>query len=148
MNRIHKKSKVALIAEDDEDYFFLIKEVFEKLGSAIALRRVSNGEALMDYLLRPSSQADIILLDLNMPLKDGREALKEIKAHPELRKIPVVVLATSTDSDDVAASYALGANSFVRKPLGFHQWMALAKTFEQYWLETVELPDDPDNGNH
>ena len=150
-----KKSKVLLIAEDDEDHFLLTKEAFEKCGAGMELRQVRDGEELMDYLFHRGKyqdptegpEPDVILLDLNLPRKDGREALKEIKSHPWLRYVPVVVLTTSRAHDDVLRSYDLGANSFLRKPLGFNQWIHLAKAFEQYWFETVELPNHLSNGN-
>ncbi len=139
MNNHQKKSKVILVAEDDEDHFLLTKDAFEKLGAATELINVRDGDELLDFL-KTSPQVDIILLDLNMPRKDGREVLKEIKSHRELRRIPVVVFTTSMAEEDVLLCYELGANSFLRKPLGFDQWVNLAKSFDQYWFQTVELP--------
>jgi CheY-like chemotaxis protein len=103
---------------------------------------------LMDYLHRrgkfaPPNEAPrpgLILLDLNMPRKDGREALKEIKAEPELRSIPVVVLTTSKAEEDIYRTYDLGVNSFITKPVNFESLVALMRTLGKYWFEIVELP--------
>jgi CheY-like chemotaxis protein len=109
---------------------------------------VEDGEELLDYLRRrgryappaPAPVPGLVLLDLNMPRKDGREALAEIKADPELRKIPVVVFTTSKRDEDVQRSYCAGANSFVVKPVTFQGLVDLMATLKRYWLETVELP--------
>ena len=157
MNDNGGTSKKILVAEDDEDHYLLIREAFETSDPFIKLHRVKDGEELMDYLLMresslnppQASQPDVILLDLNMPRKDGREALKEIKSHPNLRTIPVVVLTTSKFYEDVLQSYQSGANSYLIKPLSFHQWVALAKIFNEYWFETVQLPPHlPLEGRH
>jgi CheY-like chemotaxis protein len=99
----------------------------------------------MDYLRRrppyeSAPRPGLILLDLNMPRKDGREALKEIKADPELRRIPVVMLTTSRDEEDIARSYDLGANSYIAKPVSFDALVKLVSTLQLYWFELVELP--------
>ena len=112
------------------------------------LRFVEDGEQLMDYLFRRGKYSDpatsptpgLILLDLNMPRKDGREALKEIKADPTLRRIPVVVLTTSREEEDIYRTYDLGANSFISKPVAFEGLVAVMKTLGRYWIEIVELP--------
>jgi len=84
----------------------------------------------------------LILLDLNMPRKDGREALKEIKANPQFRRIPIVVLTTSKAEEDILRSYDLGVNSYVTKPVTFKSLVELIKVLGQYWFEVVELPQD------
>ena len=89
-----------------------------------------------------NNRPDLVILDLNMPKKDGREALKEIKADPGLRRIPVVVLTTSKEEEDVFRTYDLGANSFVSKPVTFEALVEIMKTIGQYWLQIVELPPD------
>ncbi|MDQ3959432.1 MAG: response regulator, partial [Pseudomonadota bacterium] len=112
------------------------------------LHFVTNGEELMDYLYRRGRYADmatsprpgLILLDLNMPKKDGREALQEIKADPNLRRIPVVILTTSEAEEDVYRSYDLGANSFITKPVTFESLVELMRVMGRYWIELVELP--------
>jgi CheY-like chemotaxis protein len=109
---------------------------------------VENGEDLLDYLWRrgkyeapgEAPRPGLILLDLNMPRKDGREALREIKSDPELRRIPVVVLTTSKADTDIGAIYELGANSFISKPFQFEALVNVMKVLGQYWFKTVELP--------
>jgi len=113
------------------------------------LYRVKDGEELMDFLLhrgaygdeRRSPQPSLILLDLNMPRKDGREALREIKSDPVLRRYPVVVLTTSHAEEDVVRSYDLGVNSFITKPVTFQGLLEAVRVLGRYWFEIVELPD-------
>lgn len=144
----NSRSLNILIAEDDEDYYLLAKEALAQVQLSDNLRWVKDGEEAMEYLLRQGQYAppvdaprpDIILLDLNMPKKDGREILKEIKANPDLVSIPIVVLTTSREERDVIQSYQAGANSFIRKPLSYNRLVEILKAFRQYWLETVELP--------
>jgi CheY-like chemotaxis protein len=105
-----------------------------------------DGELAMDFLRRrgkhrDAPRPDLILLDLNLPKKDGREVLAEVKADDDLRAIPVVVLTTSTDESDVLHSYNLHANSYVRKPLGFEQFLAVVQQIENFWLTLVRLAD-------
>jgi CheY-like chemotaxis protein len=136
------------MADDDEDDRLLTKRALEASRVINELRFVQDGEELMDYLLWRSQYADaesaprpgLILLDLNMPRKDGREALQEIKGHPELRRIPVVVMTTSKAEEDIFRSYDLGANSFITKPVTFERLVDLMKTLGAYWIEFVELP--------
>jgi len=116
-----------LLADDDADDRVLAQDALKESRLANDLRFVENGEELMDYLMRRGQYADpetspkpgVILLDLNMPRKDGREALREIKSNPELRSIPVVVLTTSKAEEDIYRSYDLGVNSFITKPVTF-----------------------------
>jgi CheY-like chemotaxis protein len=137
-----------LMAEDDEDYFKLTKEAVKKSGFIHELFWVKDGEECMDFLLHRGKyspphqpeQPSIILLDLNMPRKNGHETLQEIKKNPGLRHIPVVILTISRSREDVLLSYFLGANSFVRKPLGFNQLVTTMDSFYQYWVKTTELP--------
>ncbi|MDZ7261448.1 MAG: response regulator, partial [candidate division KSB1 bacterium] len=119
-----KESITILMAEDDPEDRLLVKDAWEESRVLNELRFVEDGEELMDYLYRRGPYAEparaprpgLILLDLNMPRKDGREALKEIKADPELRRIPIVVLTTSKAEEDILRTYDLGANSFITKP--------------------------------
>ena len=142
------KTHVILMADDDDDDRLLTQDAVAEAGLDGALRFVQNGEELLDYLCRrgkyesPSAapRPGLILLDLNMPLKDGREALREIRADPELRRIPVVVLTTSKADTDVGAIYELGANSFISKPFQFDALVGVMKMLGQYWFQTVELP--------
>ncbi len=137
-----------LMADDDEDDRQLAKEALEESRLANELRFVVDGEELMDYLHHRGKYSDhalsprpgIILLDLNMPRKDGREALKEIKSDPELRRIPVVVLTTSDAEEDIIRSYDLGVNSFIKKPVTFQGMVEIMKVLGDYWFQIVELP--------
>jgi CheY-like chemotaxis protein len=143
-----KRSVVILMADDDEDDRLMAKEAFAEVKLLNDFHTVEDGEELMDYLLRRGKYVDprfsprpgIILLDLNMPKKDGREALREIKADPSLRHIPIVVLTTSKAEEDILRSYDLGVNSFIIKPVTFDQLIDIMKTLTKYWFEIVELP--------
>ncbi len=147
MNNIHNKSITILMADDDEDDRLLTKDAFAENHIANPLRFVKDGEELMDYLLRQGKYADpanaprpgIILLDLNMPKKDGREALEEIKANPKLCRIPVIILTTSKAEEDIIRSYDLGANSFIAKPVTFHRLVEMLQTISDYWFQIVQL---------
>ena len=147
MDKQHKPVTM-LIADDDPDDRMLMKEALEGSRLANDLHFVEDGEELMDYLchrgkyaaLSNSSHPALILLDLNMPKKDGREALKEIKADPHLRRIPIVVLTTSKAEEDIYRTYDLGVNSFITKPVSFESLIDVMKTLERYWFQIVELP--------
>ena len=142
------KSIVILMADDDADDRLLAKDALTECRLANDLHFVEDGEELLDYLkhrgkftqMTDSPRPGLILLDLNMPKKDGREALKEIKADPELRKIPVVVLTTSKADTDIGCIYELGANSFISKPVSFDSLVEVMKVIGRYWFEIVELP--------
>jgi CheY-like chemotaxis protein len=137
-----------LMADDDADDRRLTQEALEEGRLINEVRFVDNGEELMDYLRRQGKFAPpaetprpgLILLDLNMPRKDGRTVLKEIKSDPELRQIPVVVLTTSKADEDVYKSYDLGVNSYIVKPVTFEALVDILQTLEKYWFEIVELP--------
>lgn len=143
-----KKIITILIADDDPEDRQMTKEAFEENNLINDLRFVCDGEELMDYLLRRSQFIDplnsprpgLILLDLNMPRKDGREALKEIKSHPDLKGIPLIILTTSKTEEDIIRSYDLGVNCFISKPVSFSELIAVTKTIGKYWIEIVELP--------
>lgn len=136
------------MVEDNDGDFLLAAEAIREAGLPGSLRRVRNGEELLDYLAGRGSHADpagrtepaVILLDLNMPRKDGREALAEIKADPVLRRIPVVVFTTSNAGEDVGRSYDLGVNSYVRKPVTFDDLVDVMGTIGRYWLDIVHPP--------
>lgn len=138
-----------LMADDDEDDRLLTRDALVESRVANDLRFVEDGEELMDYLQRRGPYADpansprpgLILLDLNMPRKDGREALREIKADPELRRIPVVILTTSKAEEDIYRSYDVGANSYITKPVTFDGLIELMRTLGRYWVEFVEISD-------
>ena len=137
-----------VLADDDPDDRQLTEEAFTENRLANQLHCVQDGEELMDYLrrrgafeqMRSEPLPGLILLDLNMPRKDGREALKEIKADPNLRRIPIVVLTTSKAEEDILRSYDLGVNSYVTKPVTFKSLVELVKVLGRYWFEVVELP--------
>ena len=139
-----------LLADDDPDDRKLTQDAFAENRLANVLHCVEDGEELMDYLhrrgkfsnLRGEPLPGLILLDLNMPRKDGREALKEIKADPELRRIPIVVLTTSKAEEDIVRTYDLGVNSYVTKPVTFKSLVELIKVLGRYWFEVVELPPE------
>ena len=141
-------SLVILMADDDPDDRELAKEALEESKLKNPLHFVENGEELMDYLHQRGAFASqekyplpgLILLDLNMPKKDGREALQEIKADPNLRHIPVVVLTTSKAEEDIVRSYDLGANSFISKPVTFAGLLHVVRAIGEYWFELVALP--------
>jgi len=137
-----------LMADDDQDDREMTAEAFKECRLFNPLRFVVDGEELMDYLKRRNGFDDdvafpmpgLILLDLNMPRKDGREALREIKADPALGDIPVVVLTTSKAEEDIALSYRDGANSFITKPVSFSALLEVVQTLGKYWLQIVDLP--------
>jgi CheY-like chemotaxis protein len=139
---------ILLVDDDEEDLQMTVDALKEsRLGNDVRVTR--DGEELMDYLLHRGAYTDpadapapgLILLDLNMPKKDGREALAEIKTNPALRKIPVIVLTTSKAEEDIFRSYDLGVNSFISKPVTFAGLAEAMKVVGQYWFEIVELPD-------
>jgi len=142
------KAEVILLAEDDSDDRLLFKDAMADCGWSGELHCVENGEELLDYLQRrgkyqsPDSapRPGVILLDLNMPRKDGRQALREIRADAGLRRIPVVVLTTSEADTDIASLYDLGANSFVSKPVQFEALVNVIRVLRQYWFSIVALP--------
>ncbi len=139
-----------LLADDDEDDRLMTRDALRDARLHNDLRTVVDGVELMEYLKREGRFADeresprpgMILLDLNMPRMDGREALAAIKADPELRSIPVVVLTTSKAEEDVVRTYDLGVNSFITKPVTFLGLVEVMKVFSRYWMEIVDLPGE------
>ena len=137
-----------LMADDDEDDCMLASEALTESNLQHQLYVVKDGEELMDYLYQRGKYENsenatppgLILLDLNMPKKDGREALREIKTNPTFRQIPVVILTTSKAEEDIELSYSLGANSFIIKPVTFASLVEVMKTIGKYWFNIVELP--------
>lgn len=149
-----------LIAEDDPDDRVLLEDAFHEVQLDARMLFVENGEALLCYLRREAEYGDrsaypdpdLILLDLNMPRKNGREALAEIKGDERLRRIPTVVLTTSRSEEDISSSYAVGANSYIVKPTSFRELVDMAQVIRHYWLEMVDLPlarqAAPSNAGH
>ena len=143
-----KRPITILLTDDDEEDLQMTQEALRESRLGNDLRITRDGEELMDYLHRRGRYTDpsdsptpgLILLDLNMPKKDGREALAEIKADPDLRQIPVIVLTTSQAEEDIFRSYDLGVNSFITKPVTFAGLVEAMKVLSQYWFEIVELP--------
>lgn len=142
-----KDSIVILMADDDDDDFVLTRKALKESKLLNTLIRVKDGEELLNYLNKTGEYAEtetlrpgVILLDLNMPRKDGREALKEIKTNPELHDIPVVVFTTSKAEEDIYRSYQLGVNSFITKPVTFDNLITVMQALGKYWFEIVELP--------
>jgi CheY-like chemotaxis protein len=137
-----------LIADDDPDDRELTREALQECRLANDVHFVNDGEELLDYLHRRGRYSSfksaalpgLILLDLNMPRKDGREALKEIKGEPAFKRIPVVVLTTSKADEDILRTYDLGVNSYITKPVTFDSLVETIKVLGRYWFEIVELP--------
>lgn len=137
-----------LFAEDDPDDRLLLQEALRTISSECDIRFVQDGNELIEYLRHrgryesaiDSPQPALIMLDLNMPGKDGRDAAQEIKSDPELRHIPIVVLTTSKLEEDVIRLYDIGVNSFVRKPANFEGLLRLVRKVREFWLRTAELP--------
>lgn len=147
---------VILMADDDEDDILLTQKALQKGKLLNTLYSVKDGEELLDYLLLRGDFTDptsaprpgIILLDLNMPKKDGREALREIKAHADLQEIPIVVFTTSKAEEDIYRSYKLGVNSFITKPVTFENMIEVMRALGKYWFEIVTLPAENKRGTH
>ncbi len=148
------KAITILMADDDADDRLMTKEAFEESRLANDLRFVEDGVELLDYLRRRGKYADVassprpglILLDLNMPKMDGREALREIKADPKLKSIRVVILTTSKAEEDIYRTYNLSAASYITRPVTFAGMAEVIKTLGKYWLEIVELPAEENSG--
>src|SRR3982751_594986 len=146
----HPRPATILMADDDPDDRQLTREAFEESRLANDLRFVEDGVELLDYLNRRGKYADpassprpgIILLDLNMPRKDGREALQELKADPRFRAIRVIIMTTSKAEEDILRTYNLSAASYITKPVTFESLVDVVRTLGKYWLEIVELPPD------
>jgi CheY-like chemotaxis protein len=152
MSRNHEAMPITiLMADDDADDRQLTREALEDARLINDIRFVEHGEELLEYLRRQGKYAPpveaprpgLILLDLNMPRKDGRTVLQELKRDPDLRSIPVVVLTTSKSDEDIYRSYDLGVNSYIVKPVTFEALVDILQTLEKYWFEIVELPSPP-----
>jgi CheY-like chemotaxis protein len=142
-----RRPATVLSAEDDADFRLLVQRAMARSGLDVDLRFVEDGEQLLDYLRRRGAYANgdaprpsLVLLDLNLPRTDGRDALRAIKSDPALRAIPVVVLTTSNAAEDVAHCYQIGANAYVRKPMDMTALVDLVSTIGHYWLDVVEPP--------
>lgn len=149
--QFHYRPAVILLAEDDPGDQELTRRALAEDIVRADLRIVQDGEEALRYLRRQAPygdadsapRPDMILLDLNMPRVDGRTVLREVRSDPQLRRIPVVVLTTSKQEEDIVRSYDLGCNSFITKPVDIDQFMGVVRQFGSYWFELVTLPDHP-----
>jgi two-component system, response regulator len=146
MTNLNKHLNI-VIAEDDEDDYLLIVEALKLLDNVAFIHWAKDGEELLNYLNdcegsdNPQKKLpSLIILDLNMPKKDGREALNEIKTHPTHKSIPVVILTTSQANADISQAYKLGANSFIQKPFKYQDFKVTMEVLQNYWLNIVKLP--------
>lgn len=145
-----------LMADDDADDRQMTREAFEQCHVANELHFVEDGKELLDYLHRRDKFAHLagtprpglILLDLNMPKMDGREALREIKSDPRFKNIRIIVMTTSKADEDIVRAYQLGAESFITKPVTFPALVDVISTMGRYWLEIVELPCGCEDDKH
>ncbi|MEK9627780.1 MAG: response regulator [Nitrospinota bacterium] len=136
-----------IIAEDDEDDYALISDSFKLIQKNCQTDWVRDGEELLDFLnstIDPNGikkeKPDLIFLDLNMPKKDGREVLQEIKSNPKFKFIPVIILTTSQAKVDIQMTYNLGANSYIQKPFKYSDFHIMMENCFKYWIQTVKLP--------
>lgn len=150
MTQLHGSMSI-LVAEDDADDRVLLADAFAESGVVVTLDFVPDGVELLAYLARHDADPslglpDLVLLDLNMPRMDGREALRAIREHERLRHLPVIILTTSTAELDIRVSYQLGANSYVTKPRRFDELIAVLRSLERYWMDIARLPSDAHRG--
>jgi two-component system response regulator len=149
MNPLARKPFHILLVEDSPADVLLTKEALSDSKLLVELHVVENGMQAMEFLRHngPYSEAptpDLVLLDLNLPLKDGREVLAEVKADPHLRSIPVVVLTTSQAEEDVLRAYGLHANCYITKPVDFESFVNVVRSIQQFWFSIVTLPRHPE----
>ena len=152
----HGESVTFLLADDDPDDRLLIEKALREYRLRNGMMFVEDGQELLDYLRHRGQYSDpassprpgVILLDLNMPRMDGRQALTEIKADPELKSIPVVVLTTSKAEEDVLRSYNLGVNAYISKPVTFQGLAEVMKVLAMFWFEIVKLPNGTAGYDH
>ena len=133
--------RLIIIVEDSDEDYFITTRAFKKAGMTNKVLRFPDGQLILDYLSDDKNPLPaIILLDLNLPIKDGKEVLKVLKASTRLSKIPVVILTTSNAQSDIEACYAIGANSYIQKPVDIHGLIDAIKLLKHYWFEIVLLP--------
>jgi chemotaxis family two-component system response regulator Rcp1 len=142
-----------LLVEDNPADAEIARRALRDTGSPVELIVVRDGQEALDYLLRPDRPAggggrrpDLVLLDLNMPRLNGLDVLRQIRAHAELRTVPVLVLTTSGRPEDVRQTYAAGANTYIEKPHDFGRFVEVLQSIQHYWLDTARLPPGPDGG--
>ena len=134
-----------LLVEDNASDAFLMEEALQMGKSANQLHVAGNGDEALDFLYRkgrfvPAPRPDLIMLDLNLPKRDGREVLAEIKNDPDLKRIPVVVITTSRSEEDIIRSYGLHANCYITKPVRLQQFFDVVKKIENFWFTVAKLP--------
>ena len=141
-----QRDSFILIAEDDADDRYLLQTAFDKISAEAKLQFVENGVDLLEYLYSLDSTTDIngqlpklIMLDLNMPKKDGREVLKEIKQQPALKKIPIVIFSTTSNEQEMSRCYELGADAYITKPNNFQHLIDIISTLNDNWLRTPAI---------
>ena len=148
-NRMHRKitAMTILIADDDHDDRLFMEQAMRQNGYTQTIRFVEDGEELMEYLRREGRYSEsnapwpnLLILDLNMPRKNGFQALGEIKDDLKLRRLPVIVMTTSSADEDIIKTYNLGVNSFVTKPFNFNRLVEMVGALKTYWMDTVKLP--------
>ena len=149
MNPLARKPFHILLVEDSPADVLLTKEALSDSKLLVELHVAENGMQAMEFLRHngPYSEAptpDLVLLDLNLPLKDGREVLAEVKADPHLRSIPIVVLTTSQAEEDVLRAYGLHANCYITKPVDFESFVNVVRSIQQFWFSIVTLPRHPE----
>lgn len=146
--------RIILMADDDGEDCVLVRDAMRETGRTCDLRFVRNGEELFDYLHHGGEYAeeasaprpDLILLDLKMPCKDGRETLRELKSDPQWQSTPVIMLTTSTAANDVEACYRMGVNSYVTKPATFRRLVDVLETLTRFWFDVAVLPPKSSHG--
>ncbi len=136
-----KKTNLVVFADDDADDRLLLQEAFEENNLTCTLDFVEDGVELLEYLKKNAAMPSLILLDINMPRKDGKQILEEIKTSAQWRHIPVVMFTTSKSPEDIRQCYDLGANSFIVKPSSFENLLSVTNTIGKYWVDTVSLHD-------
>lgn len=140
MTEKENNNLIFIVEDSDEDYFVTVR-AFKKAGLSNEVKRVKDGEAAINYLEDiNSTKPSLMLLDLNLPKKGGREVLSHIKNQPALTKIPIIVLTTSSDKKDIDACYEMGANSYIQKPVDMYGFIDAIKMLKNYWFEIVILP--------
>lgn len=147
---VDRHSQTILIVEDNDDDFFATARAFKKAELINPVQRCTNGDQALDYLFQRGEFSDpgkaprpgIVLLDLNLPGTDGRQVLRVVKADPDLKKIPVIVLTTSRARQDIERCYADGANSYIQKPLDMAGFIEAITRLREYWFEVALLPKD------
>jgi two-component system response regulator len=137
-----------LIADDDADDRYLLETAFQEKGYSEKIEFVENGVEVLRFLNNIQAREDagklypkFILLDLNMPKKDGREVLKEMKENPDFKRIPVIVFTTTKNENEIKRCYELGANTYIIKPVSFDALLEVVENIRSYWLNTASIPD-------